>query len=173
MYKGYCPVCKKEVEVVEMKNYIFSCNECGICFRAVDKPIYEVEEKSKFYSINHLSLDNNIPICKAKAINLEHPTIANFNCFKTEEQAEKQAKKEALLRKLQAFSDANGADKIDWNDNNSVKYGIAWDSKQKKVFALNSRNIFCFGEIFFISEEVRDEAIKRYGKELEGVYESN
>ena len=94
------------------------------------------------------------------------------NCFKTREQAEARAKKDAIDRKLEAFSMANGGDEIDWNNKGQRKWYICYNGVDKKIDAVHigdrvSDNI---GSSVFICQKTAQEAIRRFGKEFLEAY---
>lgn len=90
--------------------------------------------------------------------------IANY--FSTREKAEEIDFKQTLFRKLQRFSDENGGNEIDWNDEDQGKYYIRYNHRDKKF------NVDClwitqdYGAVYFISKEVAEKAIELFHDDL-------
>lgn len=88
--------------------------------------------------------------------------IHSGNCFKTEQQAEQRAKEIKVYNLLKNFSLANGGDRIAIGNK---KYFILEDitsGKHENKFKIS--NLL---DIEFYSQEVAEEAFRRYKKELE------
>lgn len=90
--------------------------------------------------------------------------IANY--FSTEEKAEEINFKQTLFRKLQRFSDENGGNKIDWLNINQPKFFITYSYDVKKLNLYRLHTDADFGQVYFISEEVAEEAIELFRDEL-------
>ena len=88
------------------------------------------------------------------------------NYFSTEEKAEEINFKQTLFRKLQRFSDENGGDKIDLNCDYH-KFCIEYCSYGKLLvsnrFSSTTRD---FGQVYFTSREVAQQAIFLFKEDL-------
>ena len=88
------------------------------------------------------------------------------NYFSTEEKAEEINFKQTLFRKLQRFSDENGGDKIDLNCD-CHKFCIEYCSYGKLLvsnrFSSTTRD---FGQVYFTSREVAQQAINLFHDDL-------
>jgi hypothetical protein len=91
------------------------------------------------------------------------------NCFETCEQAQQRAKEIKVYNLLKNFSDANGGDKIDYSDITQPKSYIYFvpDFKEFRIYEEETPTEINFNTIYFISEEVAEEALRRFKKELE------
>ena len=89
------------------------------------------------------------------------------NYFSTEEKAEEINFKQTLFRKLQRFSDENGGNEIDWNDFKEHKYFIGFDYSLKgELYVDYHFSVRQFGQVYFISEEVAQQAIELFHDDL-------
>jgi len=94
------------------------------------------------------------------------------NMFSTEEEAEKRAKEIKLYNLLKNFSDANGGGEIEWLNLDQDKFFIYY-GYMSNTFKVHRKDIMLcqdIGTVYFISEKVAAEAIRRYEKELSEVY---
>lgn len=88
----------------------------------------------------------------------------NYNCFKTREQAEAEAEKILVRRKLEDIARRlNKGKKIDWYDNEQSKYCI-------KLYFDNIVMNFCFcyktqGTVYCLDRNFKDVAIQEIGEE--------
>jgi len=170
MNKAHCPVCKKEV-VIDLKKDFCICKECKTCLSLElayqDKPKFnepwKPREDEKYY---YITINGDIE-------SYVHTCLIDFredsNYFKTEKETKKQAKKEYLNRKLEAFSKANGGDEIDWNNPDQQKWVVAYDNINKNFKAFDFLITRHISETYFISKDVAQEAIRRYKDLLEEV----
>lgn len=109
------------------------------------------------------------PTCEIMTTNddclLTDQLYENAHYFSTKEKAEEINFKQTLFRQLQRFSDENGGNEIDWNDDNQIKYCITYDSKKKRVvpkIAIEKQ----FGQVYFRSFKAAQEAIRLFHDEL-------
>lgn len=94
-------------------------------------------------------------------------SIANY--FSTKEKAEEINFKQTLFRKLQRFSDENGGDKIDWQDGEQDKYFINYNYYYKNLYSDSTvdNKDRTFGQVYFISREVAEQALDLFRADLE------
>lgn len=93
----------------------------------------------------------------------------NANYFSTKEKAEEINFKQTLFRKLQRFSDENGGNEIDWNDDLKGKWFIVYNHdlpKNKRLYADNYVSRQFVGTVYFISREIAEQAIEVFHDEL-------
>ena len=90
--------------------------------------------------------------------------IANY--FLTKEKAEEINFKQTLFRKLQRFSDENGGNEIDWNNEIKMKWGIWYNYEYEELASCPYVYGQAFGQVYFISEEVAEKAIELFRDEL-------
>lgn len=88
------------------------------------------------------------------------------NYFSTKEKAEEIIFKQTLFRKLQRFSDENGGNEIDWNNEIKMKWGIWYNHKYEELASCPYVYGQAFGQVYFISEEVAEKAIELFRDEL-------
>lgn len=98
--------------------------------------------------------------------NFDKKRIDNANYFSTKEKAEEINFKQTLFRKLQRFSDENGGNEIDWLNINQPKFFITYSYDFKKLNLFRLHTDADFGQVYFISEEVAEEAIELFRDEL-------
>ena len=90
--------------------------------------------------------------------------VANY--FSTVEKAKEISFKQELFRKLQRFSDENGGNEIYWNDEENDVYGIAYDYIHNELGPINTDWIREYGQIFFKTEEIAEQAIELFKEDL-------
>ena len=92
--------------------------------------------------------------------------IKAYNCFKIQEEAEKEANKILIRRKLEDVARRlNGDETVDWNGYTQDRYYIDYDYDLEK---LAQSSTFCNriqGVVYCLSENFLDEAIKEIGEE--------
>ena len=97
---------------------------------------------------------------------LNEKCYKNANYFSTKEKAEEINFKQTLLRKLQRFSDENGGNEIDWNNEIKMKWGIWYNNEYEELASCPYVYGQAFGQVYFISEEVAEKAIELFCDEL-------
>ena len=90
--------------------------------------------------------------------------VANY--FSTVEKAKEISFKQELFRKLQRFSDENGGNEIYWNDEENDVYGIAYDYIHNELGPISTDWIREYGQIFFKTEEIAEQAIELFKEDL-------
>ena len=85
--------------------------------------------------------------------------------FSTEDKAKEMQFKQRLFRKLQRFSDKNGGNEIDWNDNDQIKFCVTYDSRRKKVVT-KIGVVRQFGQVYFRSFGASQDAIRMFHDDL-------
>lgn len=95
-----------------------------------------------------------------------HKYIDNLNLYKTKESAEKQFKKELLLRKLENFAYENNANitEEDWK-HESCKYFIMKRKENLLVSCKYDRREL--GQVYFNSREIAEKALGVFKEEIE------
>lgn len=88
------------------------------------------------------------------------------NYFSTKEKAEEIIFKQRLFRKLQRFSDENGGNEIDRNNEIKMKWGIWYNHEYEELASCPYVYGQAFGQVYFISEEVAEKAIELFRDEL-------
>ena len=94
--------------------------------------------------------------------------IGNYCANK--ELLKKRAAEETLLRKMWRFSLTHGGEKIDWNNEDTEKWYLGFDSKRRIVMVSFVNALRQMGVIYFNSKEVAEEAKKEFGKEFKELY---
>lgn len=100
----------------------------------------------------------------------EKRAFAQGNIFKTQQEAELEAKRRNLLTRFRAFRDeCNGDWKPDWKDNHSRKYYFALNGIGLDIQVAYSVNCFeNFG--YFKEKENARKAIELFGDEIEELF---
>lgn len=97
---------------------------------------------------------------------LNEKCYKNANYFSTEEKAEEINFKQMLFRKLQRFSDENGGNEVDWNNEMKIKWGIWYNNEYEELASCPYVYGQAFGQVYFISEEIAEKAIELFRDEL-------
>ena len=152
---------KEEIleEIKKTKHYLTDLEQmlekCG-CER------WKPEPNEEYYYVNQVSeafKDVN------DEVDVDAKRYKAYNCFRTKKQAELEAEKILVRRQLEDIARRlNKGRKIDWNDNNQLKYCIGFD------FPLNIISIGALyrklqGSVYCLSDEFKDVAIQEIGEE--------
>lgn len=97
---------------------------------------------------------------------LNQKCYENANYFSTKEKAEEINFKQTLFRKLQRFSDENGGNEINWNNDEQCKWMIRLGHKSKKLRVGHNDYFKNFGQVYFVSKEIAEQAIELFHDEL-------
>ena len=74
--------------------------------------------------------------------------------------------KQRTFRKLQRFSDENGGNEIDWSNSKSCKCCICYDHEEEELVVGDVRFIRDFGQVYFKTEELAEQAIELFKEDL-------
>lgn len=89
-----------------------------------------------------------------------------YNCFKTEEEARKEANRILIKRKLKSIANKlNNGKKIDWNNYDQEKYYITYTATSNRLYMTNNTSHKREGATYCLSEDFLDVAIKEIGEE--------
>ena len=121
-----------------------------------------VKESEKYYHIDatgetHTDFEDND--------NFNNDLYANANYYSDETVAENNARADKLMRQLRRFAVEHNDCELDWNNNHS-KYYIYFDYEYECPnigYAYNAKD---FGQIYFSSREIAEQAIKEFKDEL-------
>ena len=83
-----------------------------------------------------------------------------------EKLAEYNIRADRLLRRLRRFSAIHRKNKIDWENSNQTKFGIALDYNDEELWVTKRHITRCFGEIHFDTEELARKAIEKFQDDL-------
>lgn len=122
-----------------------------------------VGENESYYSINGNSYVEEMTedMCMEDKYYYE-----DANYFSTKEKAEEINFKQTLFRKLQRFSDENGGNEIDWNDENQCKYHIKYAHQSNRFFVDGHHAVQEVGVVYFMSIEIAKKAINLFHDDL-------
>ena len=88
-----------------------------------------------------------------------------YNIFKTEEEAKQEAEKILVRRQLEDIARRlNKGQKINWNNNNQLKYCIGFDFPLD-IISIGAIYRKLQGSVYCLSDEFKDVAIQEIGKE--------
>ena len=88
-----------------------------------------------------------------------------YNCFKSEKQAEAEAEKILVRRQLEDIARRlNEGQKINWNDNNQLKYCIGFDFPLD-IISIGALYRKLQGSVYCLSDKFKDVAIQEIGEE--------
>lgn len=89
-----------------------------------------------------------------------------YNCFKTKEEAEKEANKILIRRKLEDLARRLNEDKeINWNNGNQIKYHIMYNFERRDLDYVINYKYKDEGCIYCLNNNFLYEAIKEIGEE--------
>ena len=90
----------------------------------------------------------------------------NAGYYTDEKLAEDNIRADRLLRRLRRFSAIHRKNKIDWENSNQTKFGIALDYNDEELWVTKRHITRCFGEIHFDTEELARKAIEKFQDDL-------
>ena len=93
-------------------------------------------------------------------------TFENADYYTDEKLAEDNIRADRLLRRLRRFSAIHRKNKIDWENSNQTKFGIALDYNDEELWVTKRHITRCFGEIHFDTEELARKAIEKFQDDL-------
>lgn len=89
-----------------------------------------------------------------------------YNCFKTRKQAEAEAEKILVRRMLEDIARRlNKGQKIDWDNNNQIKYYFYFDFLQNEMFSYHRFNQKEQGVVYCLDKNFLDISIQEIGEE--------
>lgn len=107
--------------------------------------------------------------CYSKDFPKDKERCEVYNCFQTEEEAEKEANKILIRRKLEDIANRlNDGEKIDWNDQSQRKYLIRYSYDKNEEFELYggwSEYMRTQGTVYCLSEDFLKVAIEEIGEQ--------
>lgn len=108
-----------------------------------------------------------LPVVTVNKKGLDRDRCNTYNCFKTKEEAEAEAEKISVRRKLEDIARRlNKGEKIDWNDKDQVKYSLILTSPKEKQKLLQDYNTSLKGEqTYCLDKNFLDVAIQEIGEE--------
>lgn len=95
------------------------------------------------------------------------------NCFETEEEARKVAFEQTLFRKIRRFKETYDEGDVDWNNENSQKFYIAFYTKKKEISVEHIYTYKNFGQIYFTSHEIAIRCVEEFKEDLEKYFTGN
>ena len=127
-----------------------------------------VERGDRYFSIDEegLTYDSKDVFSKVDERRYE---IANY--FSTVTKAMDVSFKQTLFRKLLRFSEENGAQEIDWNNDNQEKWYIMYDHYSEKLMVKSCYSMRQLGNVHFLSEKVAREAMELFKDDLTKFFE--
>ena len=96
---------------------------------------------------------------------LSKDTIS-FSAFTNKEFAEKIAFKQLMERKLLKFKEEYDNVKIDWNNNDEIKYRLSYNETDKEIEINSNYEYKQQGSIYFSSKEIAKKCIEMYKDDL-------
>ena len=159
-------VLSKSIMLLNGEWIIDDCFDFTINYEEYTKPLTgweRVGENESYYSINGNCYVEEMTedMCMEDKYYYE-----DANYFSTEEKAEEISFKQTLFRKLQRFSDENGGNEIGWKEVDQGKYGIWYNADHGKIEVGSTWAVRDFGQVYFISEEVAQQAIELFHDDL-------
>lgn len=137
------------------------------------KKIQPVEEKKTGYE--RVSKNNEYYYAATKGmvefgteeqhyIDDEYYESANY--YSSKIVAKNNARADRLMRQLRRFAVEHRENEIDWNDIETTKFCIAYDSQNAKFKVGRGYFLQSFGSVYFDSEELTEAAIDEFHDEL-------
>lgn len=127
----------------------------------IEEKAWKPEKNEKYYNVGRTKIFSFLNTNTTE--DKEFLEIGNY--FKTKEQAERALFEQNLRSKLRKFAEDNN-DKIDWSDDDSWKYCIAYDYNYNKITTCVRYGIADFSQIYFSSKETAEKSIEEFHDEL-------
>ena len=148
----------KEIEKTKkhLSNMQNMLEECG-------SERWKPKSNEKYYYVNQL-------IAASRAVNDEFDIDAaryrTYNCFRTAEEAKREAEKILVRRQLEDIARRLNKDvKIDWRNDNQDKYCLVYDAGYHHINQDSSVNVIRQGTVYCLDRNFKDVAIKEIGEE--------
>ena len=124
---------------------------------------WKPELNEEYYYVNQVS-------ATSRAVNDEFDIDAvryrTYNCFKTKKQAELEAEKILVRRRLEDIARRlNRGVKIDWHNDNQYKYCFIYDVDYQQINQDSNINVIRQGAVYCLDKRFLDVAIKEIGEE--------
>ena len=120
------------------------------------------EINERYYVVNGFC---TIDLIENNMTPFDHRCINNYNCFKTREEAEKEANKIIIRRKLEDIARRlNGGKELDWS-NNKNKFYITYSAHENALHFAKTMNLQIQGVVYCISPKILEVAIEEIGEE--------
>ena len=102
--------------------------------------------------------------CNYFSLDIDEQRYNAYNCFQTQEEAQREANKILIRRKLEGIARRlNGDEKIDWHDINQNKYCIYYDCCSDDLELDNTWTCPSPGVVYCLSKDFLQTAIKEIG----------
>ena len=124
---------------------------------------WKPEENETYYYLNEF----NEPVvnCFTDTCNSDKNRYRCYNLFETEKEANREANKILIRRKLEDIARRlNGDEKIDWNNCLQNKFVIVYDYKAQKLDTTSAVILKAQGCVYCLHSTILKEAIKEIGK---------
>lgn len=88
------------------------------------------------------------------------------NYYSSKDVAENNARADQLMRQLRRFAAEHRENELDWNDVETAKFRIAYDSQNAKLKVERGYFLQSFGNVYFDSEKATEAAMDEFKDEL-------
>jgi hypothetical protein len=122
---------------------------------------WERERDGKYFAI--YTTGNIIDLVDDSVADRQRYEYGNY--FTDKALAEKMLKRIGLMLRMQRWADEHNG-KIDWNDVDSLKFQISYNCYDKRLFITLHRFNKYFGQIYFSTRELAEQAIEIFGDEI-------
>ena len=148
-------------EISKTKEHLINIEKMvGDCESERWKP----KEGGKFFFVDAWSRSCYKDYRASSACCLEY--YQTYNCFKTSEQAEAEAEKILIRRKLEDIARRlNKSEKIDWDNDLQSKYSISFDFYLGKIGILHSLQQKEQGVVYCVDKKFLDVAMQEIGEQ--------
>jgi len=130
---------------------------------------YERVKKGEFYFVSRNAEIDNRDICLPieETENFEdNGYYKTANYYSDETVAKNNARADKLMRQLRRFAVEHNKGEIDWGKIIQSKWYIVYDFDGEELFVSWDTCIRSFGQIYFISEQIAEQAIEEFKDEL-------
>lgn len=122
-----------------------------------------VKQGEKFY---YVDIDGNTIEDFESGLNVDKAVYNTANYYSSSLVAENNARADELMRKLRRFAVEHNECELDWESEDQEKFYIEYDYKDK-CFSIDSCVYFKkFGQIYFSSQKIAEQAIEEYEGDL-------
>ena len=124
---------------------------------------WEPKNGEEYFYVDNVGIVQNALFDNAMGYHLA--LYRTLNCFKTREEAQQEAEKILVRRQLEDIARRlNKGQKIDWNDNNQLKYCVGFDFPLD-IISIGALYRKLQGSVYCLSDEFKDVAIQEIGEE--------
>ena len=128
---------------------------------------YERLPKGKDYYIDDVAdSDGSVVLLEEGKDAVDEHNYETANYYSSKEVAENNSRADKLMRQIRRYAVEHNEREIDWNNLEQEKYSIIYTIGSEQIRAYSSKLFREFGQIYFTSREIAEQAMEEFKDEL-------